>query len=149
MTPSGKPRALGLAAIPPPSPRIPPTTKRAPRRGCPTTAGASHPTAPPPPQAPTQIRTPRRTPSPTPTPAPADTTLFSDAFTEPDGQAPQGWAIGRSAAGAGSGASIDTNRMRFTVALSPDQNGFVQYVQARETSVQPSWASGTVILDWQ
>jgi hypothetical protein len=74
--------------------------------------------------------------------------LFNDTFTEPNGQ-PQGWAVNRSAADPSSGAFIDSDRMRFTVALTSSQVGTVQYVQAHETGVQPSWAAGTVLFDWQ
>jgi hypothetical protein len=78
-----------------------------------------------------------------------DITLFSDSFTGPDGTVPPNWEIRRSAAGTGAGAFLDDGRLRVNVFLSPVQDGTWQYVQARETPVQPDWGENTIRIRWQ
>jgi hypothetical protein len=76
-------------------------------------------------------------------------TLFTDSFTGPDGTVPPDWEIRKSAAGTGAGAFLEGGRLRVNVFLSSTQDGTWQYVQARETRIQPDWGEKTIILRWQ
>ncbi len=82
-------------------------------------------------------------------PPPSATTIFGDTFSGADGSILTNWDVRRSATGAGSGARIQSNQLAETDALAADQNGSWQYVQARETVVQPSWSAGTLSVRWQ
>jgi len=113
----------------------------------PTPAPTATATATP---TPTASPTPTPTPTPAPTPTPSPGVLFSDSFTGTDGSPPDSdFVAQRSAAGAGSGATIQSNQLQLAVVLSSAQSGTWQYVQVRENTVQPSWSSGTVSFHWQ
>jgi hypothetical protein len=88
-------------------------------------------------------------PSNSVTPQAAPQLLFRDSFTGADGTAPTNWEIRRSATGAGTAAVIKSNALSETVVLDPSQVGSWQFIQAREKVVQPSWSSGTLVVDWQ
>lgn len=115
----------------------------------PTAAPTPPPTAPPT-ATPTATAPPTAAPTATPTPtAPPGSVIFSADFSGPDGTVPAGWVVTKSAGGAGAGAVIQSNRLRETVALSAGQDGIFQYVEARATSGQPSWAEGAISVRWQ
>ena len=104
--------------------------------------------------SPSPTPTPTATPAPTPTPAPMPSpsgsgTLFSDTFTGSDGSAPGGWQVTKSAGGSTAGAVIMADQLQVTDALSGGQDGLWEYVEARATTLQPSWASGTLTFSWQ
>lgn len=82
-----------------------------------------------------------------PPPPPAGE-LFRDDFTGSDGSVPPNWEIRRSASGTGAGATIRSNAFAFDVVLSPEQTTN-QWVQARETALQPSWSPAAVSFTWQ
>lgn len=75
--------------------------------------------------------------------------LFADDFTGPDGSPPADWVVTRSAGGTGAGASIRDNSLREDVVLSPAQNGNIQYVQARASTVRPDWSTNRIDFHWQ
>jgi CSLREA domain-containing protein len=75
--------------------------------------------------------------------------LFFDEFTAPNGSRPVNWEVRRSAAGAGAGATIQSNELREDVVLTSDQAGGWHYVQAREKVVEAMWASGAKSFRWR
>ena len=74
---------------------------------------------------------------------------FSADFTGPDGSAPTGWTVTKSAAGTGAGATLSSNTLQETVALSTAQDTTWQYVQARADSGTADWTNGAILLSWQ
>lgn len=75
--------------------------------------------------------------------------LFSDSFTGPDGSKPPDWEVRKSATGTGAGAFLHDDRLRMNVFLSSAQDGTWQYVQARETRIQPDWGEDQIMFRWQ
>jgi hypothetical protein len=75
--------------------------------------------------------------------------LFADDFTGPNGSPPANWTVKRSAGGTGAGAAIWDNTLREDVVLTSQQDGILQYVQARANAVQPDWSTTRRDFLWQ
>jgi hypothetical protein len=73
--------------------------------------------------------------------------VFHEDFTGPDGSAPVGWDVQRSASGTGAGASIQSNTLALNVALAADQST-TQFVQAR-SGYQADWTKQPMSIRWE